>query len=301
MSSDNLVPFKGIITQCSQSTTKSGSPYCTITVQSLTSSLSLNVWGTSSPQLPLWSMATVCNIKTNPQGSSCSGSDITISKPSPDLLSLIPSPTSQSEWSNLVSLIVNLIESHPFSYGSASVTPSEFFKNSALKVYQPYSKAPAAKVNHHNYPGGLLTHTFQLLNIYHHIFPSLPFSTNPFIVSIACLFHDYLKLSEYNPTTFDYQPTLFLKGHVVGSAEVLGSLMSKYQFDSLLILHCQHAILAHHGTREWGSPVLPSTPEAFLVHHLDMLSGHGTIYQTTPNNTKSFPLSTTVFHYPNSI
>jgi 3'-5' exoribonuclease len=34
-----------------------------------------------------------------------------------------------------------------------------------------------------------------------------------------------------------------------------------------------HIILAHHGQLEYGSPVLPSTREAVLVHAMDKLSG----------------------------
>jgi 3'-5' exoribonuclease len=33
-----------------------------------------------------------------------------------------------------------------------------------------------------------------------------------------------------------------------------------------------HAILAHHGRHEWGSPVAPATPEATVIHFADMLS-----------------------------
>jgi len=33
----------------------------------------------------------------------------------------------------------------------------------------------------------------------------------------------------------------------------------------------QHLILSHHGRREYGSPVLPATPEALALHHLDNL------------------------------
>ena len=33
----------------------------------------------------------------------------------------------------------------------------------------------------------------------------------------------------------------------------------------------QHIILAHHGTKEWGSPVEPAIIEAVIVHHVDNL------------------------------
>ena len=36
-------------------------------------------------------------------------------------------------------------------------------------------------------------------------------------------------------------------------------------------LALKHLILAHHGKYEFGSPRLPATPEAFLLHYLDNL------------------------------
>ena len=33
-----------------------------------------------------------------------------------------------------------------------------------------------------------------------------------------------------------------------------------------------HIVLSHHGMKEWGSPVLPCSQEAMLVHMLDNLS-----------------------------
>ena len=32
-----------------------------------------------------------------------------------------------------------------------------------------------------------------------------------------------------------------------------------------------HAVLSHHGQREWGAPILPSTPEACALHYADNL------------------------------
>jgi len=36
-------------------------------------------------------------------------------------------------------------------------------------------------------------------------------------------------------------------------------------------LHLQHLIASHHGTHEWGSPTLPRTPEAMVLHYVDNL------------------------------
>lgn len=282
--------LKGIITNVRQSTAKNGSSYCSVTIKDPSEHV-INIWGSTSDKFPLFKLLTVTDPKSSDQGISATLASCKVLEPPQELLSLIPTPPTLSQWSSLICEIKDLL----ISYGCAQ-KQIDFFTHYAHKLYTPYSTMPAAKSNHHAFPGGLLAHTYQLLNIYKALFPALPYHTNPFIVSIACLFHDYLKLAEYDPKTYDYQPTLFLKGHVFGSAEVLGELMRQESFDPNLILHCQHAILAHHGKPEWGS-LIPATPEAFTVHHCDMLSGHGVIYQDTPDNTKSFPLGTTIFHY----
>ena len=38
-----------------------------------------------------------------------------------------------------------------------------------------------------------------------------------------------------------------------------------------VMLRLQHMVLSHHGTQEWGSPKVPMTPEAMLLHLIDML------------------------------
>jgi 3'-5' exoribonuclease len=38
-----------------------------------------------------------------------------------------------------------------------------------------------------------------------------------------------------------------------------------------LRLHLTHLILSHHGELQYGSPVLPKTPEAFALHYIDNL------------------------------
>jgi 3'-5' exoribonuclease len=44
-------------------------------------------------------------------------------------------------------------------------------------------------------------------------------------------------------------------------------------FPGDLRLQILHIVLSHHGRLEFGSPVLPKTPEALLVHYLDDLDG----------------------------
>ena len=55
-----------------------------------------------------------------------------------------------------------------------------------------------------------------------------------------------------------------------------------------------HIVLAHHGQLDFGSPVVPCTQEAVIVHYLDELSAKVDIIENTGNGEKNFALGTTV-------
>ncbi|MCA9976865.1 MAG: hypothetical protein KC413_13985, partial [Anaerolineales bacterium] len=42
-------------------------------------------------------------------------------------------------------------------------------------------------------------------------------------------------------------------------------------FPSDKLQHLVHLIASHHGTQEWGSPTVPKTLEAILLHQIDLL------------------------------
>lgn len=71
------------------------------------------------------------------------------------------------------------------------------------------------------------------------------------------------------------KPYMQLIGHPVGSALDFWQAMHGVSVPSAewmeKVIHC---ILAHHGRREWGAPVEPHTPEAWILHAADMLSSH---------------------------
>lgn len=58
--------------------------------------------------------------------------------------------------------------------------------------------------------------------------------------------------------------------HITRSAIVWNSASERLQ--SCERDEVTHAILAHHGRREWGSPVIPQTRMAWLLHLCDGIS-----------------------------
>ena len=48
-------------------------------------------------------------------------------------------------------------------------------------------------------------------------------------------------------------------------------LKKEIYYDSTIVQHLVHIVLSHHGKKEWGSSITPMTPEAVLVHQLDLV------------------------------
>lgn len=92
---------------------------------------------------------------------------------------------------------------------------------------------------------------------------------------LAGLFHDAGKMWDYERVADSVSPWTssshkHLIHHISRSALVWQEAVILFDFeDSDEVLH---AILAHHGCREWGSPVRPATRLAWLLHFCDGIS-----------------------------
>lgn len=140
-----------------------------------------------------------------------------------------------------------------------------------------FKLAPAARTNHHAYLGGLLEHTLNLLELAVLVLPRYP-RVDPDIVLAGIFFHDCGKTAELTyETGFGYSDEGQMLGHITianlwierAAAEIAAETGKAFPRDVLLAL--QHVIVAHHGKYEFGSPRLPATAEAFMVHYLDNL------------------------------
>ncbi len=138
---------------------------------------------------------------------------------------------------------------------------------------QTFTRAPAAKYNHHACVGGLVEHTLDVIHVVLTGCAAYP-ELNRDLVVTAALLHDLGKVDAYNPITFELTEEGLLWGHLYRSASrVEAAIALQPEFDPELRLRLVHAILAHHGLLEHGSPVLPMTPEAILLHNADKLDG----------------------------
>jgi 3'-5' exoribonuclease len=138
-------------------------------------------------------------------------------------------------------------------------------------------RAPAAKSVHHAYAGGLLEHTLSVCRVLDSLAKHYRAYYGPTInrdhMLLGGLFHDIGKIYELSfDRSTEYTKVGQLVGHHVIGCELVDKLAAGIPgFPEELRIHAKHLILAHHGKLEYGSPKLPHTLEAWLVHFIDDL------------------------------
>lgn len=139
-------------------------------------------------------------------------------------------------------------------------------------LMKKFKMAPAAKSVHHVYLGGLLEHTLSVAGMIRLIAPRYP-GLDPDLSLAGGILHDIGKVAELSfERTFDYTDPGRLLGHILLSVEIVEEKIRTIpSFPEGLALFLKHMILSHHGAYEFGSPKLPMTLEALLLHHLDDL------------------------------
>lgn len=138
----------------------------------------------------------------------------------------------------------------------------------------------SAKPEHHHYGNGQLAkHTWEVVHLCFVNKEALNLdSINDNELFLAALFHDAGKMWDYVRTD---NPKLPWTGtehkrliHHISRSGVYWSNTFEQLPNVNRDLHdpVLHAILAHHGSREWGSPVAPKTQVAWLLHLCDNIS-----------------------------
>jgi 3'-5' exoribonuclease len=144
------------------------------------------------------------------------------------------------------------------------------------KLMAKFCEAPGGVKLHHDYIGGLLEHTHNMLQVAVAVLPFYP-HLQPDLVIAGILLHDIGKTEELTfDMAFSYTDSGQLIGHVVKSLLMINqkadALRAKgTKIDQAILDALGHIILSHHGEYEFGSPKLPATPEAFMVYYIDDL------------------------------
>jgi 3'-5' exoribonuclease len=143
------------------------------------------------------------------------------------------------------------------------------------ELWSAYREAPAAKHYHQAYRHGLLEHCLgvaQAVSAASATFGSIDRD----VAVTGALLHDIGKLEAYtdDPGAIDLSDAGRLQGEIaLGYYRVRRMIEEIEGFPAELGQAVTHIILSHHGTLEHGSPVVPCTREATLVHMIDNLGG----------------------------
>ncbi len=142
----------------------------------------------------------------------------------------------------------------------------------APDFYPRFLDAPAARSMHHAYVGGLLEHTLSMARLSLLLAGHYPYVNRDLLLA-ATLLHDAGKALEYDLTGgFSFSEDGRLVGHIIRViALVERAAARRDDIDEDELRHLVHLLASHHGTHEWGAPVVPKTLEAILLHQLDLL------------------------------
>lgn len=137
-----------------------------------------------------------------------------------------------------------------------------------------FKRAPAGKTIHHPYLGGLLEHTLSLLKLILKVVENYR-GIDVDLLLMGGFLHDIGKVYEFSfDRAVEYTDRGQLLGHLVMEVELVSEKIKTIpDFPEELGMLVKHMIVSHHGSLEFGSPRLPQTVEAVILHYLDDLDG----------------------------
>lgn len=142
------------------------------------------------------------------------------------------------------------------------------------ELMEKFYKAPGGIKLHHDYLGGLLEHTVNMLKVARAVLPFYP-EVQADLVLAGIFLHDMGKTEEFSyEMAFSYTDRGQLVGHITQTVLMLQQKVEALRdrgtaIDAGIVDSLEHIILSHHGQYDFGSPKLPATAEAFMVKFID--------------------------------
>lgn len=268
-------------------TTKGGKPYFDLVFADSTGSLSLKVWSDTSmhaeaEKLPLQSIVRL-NGEWSQNQFGMNGSDVNwtllADEAIADFLAGDPAVRRKQEadYAEILRLCGEI----------ADPRLKKLCDHFLETMGDRFRRTAAARKNHHARRGGLVEHVAQMMrsaSVVCDVYPEL----NRDLMLAGVLFHDCGKLWENTYPEDGFSQIHSLHGEMLGHIPLGIELVNKLWRDLLdasefevlskckpgteeVRVHLLHLIASHHGQLEFGSPVLPKTPEAYALHHIDNL------------------------------
>ncbi|MHA1897619.1 MAG: HD domain-containing protein [Promethearchaeota archaeon] len=142
-----------------------------------------------------------------------------------------------------------------------------------LEDNSEFFEKPAATNHHHNYRGGLIEHTIEVYELALSMAKvvGLRRKIDYDLLKAGAILHDIGKVNCYsidNTDKIEVTTTFKMQDHIINGIKII----SQYISDNEVLDQLIHIIASHHQLQEWGSPIRPITPEAWIIHFSDNLS-----------------------------
>ncbi len=152
-------------------------------------------------------------------------------------------------------------------------------------LFGKYLRAPAGKRFHHDYIGGLAEHSLSMANLASRCCEHYP-ELNRDLTVCGAILHDIGKVQELaGGTRLEYTDKGKLIGHITLGDRIVADIIATIpDFPEKLETKLRHLMLSHHGERQFGSPVVPMTREAYVLHYVDRLDSGLNVFSHYESN-----------------
>lgn len=256
-----------LISHLVKGTTNSGAPYLSLTLQDSSKAIEAKLWDVKpelSSQLEVGKVydfsLEIIKYKNNLQAKVLKVMPVSQSGINMEDF-IFKSPVSKDELRNTIQDGINQIKNENIARIVSSML--NYYSNDVYEY-------PAASKIHHNFIGGLATHTSGMLKIGLALCDIYPNINKDYLIA-GIILHDLGKIEELSsPVVTEYSAKGKLLGHISIMDARLSQIGQELKLDEsqeLIIL--RHMVLAHHGEMEFGSPVRPETLEAEVLSQID--------------------------------
>lgn len=288
-----------LIANVVKGTTNSGAPYLSLTLQDSSKAIEAKLWDVKpelASQIETGKVyefdLEIIKYKNNLQAKILKVLPISQSNINMEDY-LFKSPISKSELKSTIQDGINQIENTNIAKIVTSML--NYYSNDVFEY-------PAASKIHHNFIGGLATHTSGMLKIGIALCDIYKEINKDYLLA-GIILHDLGKIEELtSPAVTEYSPKGKLLGHISIMDARLAQIGKELNLDDsqeLMIL--RHMILSHHGEYEYGSPVRPETLEAEILSQIDNIDAKINIISKALDEVKPGEFSQKVFAMDNRI
>lgn len=258
---------KLLVSSLTKGVTNSGAPYLSLVLQDNTKTIESKLWDVKPEIEKILQTGKVYDftLEVNMYRNALQAKVINVlpvNEAEIDLADyLTSSPISKDELRDQISSAVHTIKNDTIAK----------IVTSMLKLYdQDVYEYPAASKIHHNFIGGLATHTAGMLKIADALCTIYPNINRDYLIA-GVILHDLGKIEELaSPIVTEYSIQGKLIGHIsIVDARLLEVIKELKIEDAEEATVLRHMVLSHHGEYEYGSPVRPQTLEAELLSYID--------------------------------